>query len=85
MDTHAHAQIASDAVVAGVASKVTYAGAGGSFLGFLMSSQSAVLFGILIGLAGFIVNLIFSYRRDQREKLKMQAYLATLSAEEQED
>lgn len=80
-----HAQIAGDAVIAGVASKVTYAGAGGSVLGFFMSSQAAVVFGILIGLAGYITNLIFSYRRDQREQEKTKAYLATLSAEDQGD
>lgn len=82
MDSHSHAQIAGDAVVAGIASKVTYTGAAGSVFGFLVSSQAAVVFGILIGLAGFIVNLVFSYRRDQREQERTEAYLKTLAAED---
>lgn len=52
---------AADLAVAAAASKATYSGAGLTGLGWLFSNEFAVLAGILIGLAGLLVN--WHYKR----------------------
>lgn len=39
-----------------------------SFYGWLTSSSAAVLIGILVTVAGFVVNLIYQRKRDNREE-----------------
>ena len=58
----------TDSVIASTASKATYTGAGASVMGWLVSSEAAVFFGIVIGVLGLVVNVIFSIRRDRREQ-----------------
>lgn len=60
-------QEAIEHVVIGVASKSTYTGAGTMLLGWLTSSQFAVIFGLFLGLAGLAVNWYYRYRSDKRE------------------
>ena len=50
-----------------VASKSTYTGAGTMLLGWVTSSQFAVIFGLFLGLAGLAVNWYYRYRTDKRE------------------
>ena len=51
-----------DAALAAVGSKSTYAGASVTVTGWLLSSEFAVLVGMLLGLAGFIVNWYYRHR-----------------------
>lgn len=57
-----------EATVAAAASKATYTGAGASVLGWLMSSQAGILFGIMLGVAGFIVNWYYKHKEDKRRQ-----------------
>jgi hypothetical protein len=60
-----------DATIAAASSKTTYAGAGFTIGGWLMSSEFAVLFGMLIGAAGFGVNWYYKHKLTMAEiKLK---------------
>jgi len=57
-----------DAAVAATASKATYAGAGISVWGWLLSSEFAVLFGAVLGTLGLLVNVYYTRKQDQREE-----------------
>lgn len=57
-----------DATMAAIGSKATYTGAGASILGWLMSSQAGILFGILIGVGGFLVNWYYRHKEDKRRQ-----------------
>jgi len=56
-----------DTTMASAGAKATYTGAGTVTAGWLLSSEAAVLYGIVIGLAGWVVQLIFSFRKERRE------------------
>jgi heme/copper-type cytochrome/quinol oxidase subunit 2 len=62
------AQASIDASIASTASKTTYAGATMTLGGWLVTSEAAVLVGIVLGVAGFVVNLIYRHRADRREQ-----------------
>lgn len=51
-----------DATVAAVGSKATYTGAGMTISGWILSSEFAVLVGMVIGVAGFIVNWYYKHK-----------------------
>jgi hypothetical protein len=68
----------TDAAIAALGSKATYAGAGTSLMGWLQSSEAGVLIGIAIGLLGFIVNLYFKYREDRRQEAESEARLRAI-------
>lgn len=57
-----------DAAVATTGSKVTFTGAGTSALSALFSSQAGVLYGVVIGIAGILVNWHFKRRAEKREQ-----------------
>jgi hypothetical protein len=57
-----------DATIAATSSKATYTGAGMTVGGWLLSSEFAVLVGIVIGVAGFLVNWFYRHRQDVRER-----------------
>lgn len=60
-----------DATIAAVGSKTTYAGAGLSIGGWMLSSEFAVLFGMALGTAGFMVNWYYKHKLTMAEiKLK---------------
>lgn len=67
-----------EATIASVASKVTYTSAGSIGFGWLLSSEAAVLFGIIGVVAGNIINWWFKRKADKREeelhKLKLQEF-----------
>lgn len=64
---------ALDSTIAAGASKTTYAGAGISVGGWLVSSEAAVLVGMAIGLAGLIVNWYYRARDDRRAQAEHEA------------
>ena len=72
------AQQTLDATIASAASKTTYTGASVTLGGWLVSSEAAVLFGIVLGVAGFAVNLIYRHRADAREEAEHQARMRAL-------
>ena len=59
-----------DATMAAIGSKATYTGAGASILGWLMSSQAGILFGIMLGVGGFLVNWYYKHKEDKRQQLE---------------
>lgn len=74
-DIHEHT---ADAVVASVASKATYVGAGTSFIGWLTTSEAGVAVGIILGIVGFIVNLYFKRREDRRQQEQHDAQMRAI-------
>lgn len=56
-----------DATIAAVSSKTTYAGAGFTIGGWMLSSEFAVLFGMVLGTAGFFVNWYYKHKLTMSE------------------
>ena len=56
-----------DAALAAVGSKSTYAGASVTVTGWLLSSEFAVLVGMLLGLGGFLVNWYYRHKLTNAE------------------
>ncbi len=54
--------------LAAIGSKATYTGAGATAVGWILSSQFGVLFGILLGVSGLLMNFYYSRKRDKREE-----------------
>lgn len=61
------ASTAVDTTIAAVGSKATYTGAGMTIGGWFLSNEFAVLFGILIGTAGFLVNWYYKHKLTMAE------------------
>ena len=55
-----------EAALAAVGSKATYGGAGATVAGWLLSNEFAVLAGLALGLAGFVVNWYYRHKADKR-------------------
>ena len=68
-----YSDTAAGAASAALASKVTYGGAGMSITGYFLSSEFAVLSGLVIGLAGLAVNVYFKRREDHRQQAEHDA------------
>lgn len=58
----------TDAAIAAAGSKATYTGAGMTISGWFLSSEFAVLIGMLIGVAGFAVNWYYRHKEDARQQ-----------------
>lgn len=71
-------QHAMEAAAAAVASKATQAGAGVSILGWLTSSEAGILFGIVLGVLGLVVNFWFKWREDRRQQIAHEAQLRAI-------
>ena len=56
-----------DAALATIGSKSTYAGASVTVTGWLLSSEFAVLVGMLLGLGGFLVNWYYRHKLTSAE------------------
>jgi hypothetical protein len=61
-------QATLDATMAAVGSKATYTGASASVLGWVISSEFGVLFGIFIGTAGLAINWYYRHKEDKRQQ-----------------
>lgn len=68
MTTETMKQEAFDATAAAFGSKATYTGAATTTASWLLSSEFGVLFGLLLGALGLVINLYFQMRRDLREE-----------------
>lgn len=60
------AQHTIDASISAAGSKATYAGATTAVGSWFLSSEFGVLCGVVIGIAGLIVNIYFKRREDKR-------------------
>lgn len=67
-----------DVSIAALGSKATYAGAGASVAGWLFSSEFGVLAGIVLGVAGLLVNIYFRRLQDRREQREHEARMRKL-------
>lgn len=65
-----------DAAIAASASKATYTGAGMSVTGWLLSNEFAVLFGLILGLAGFLLNWYYKAKDDRRREREHRALMS---------
>jgi uncharacterized membrane protein len=65
---------ALEATMATMGSKATYTGAGMTIFGWMLSSELAVLFGMIVGLLGFAVNWFYRHKLTMEEiRLKREA------------
>lgn len=67
-DMSPNQQATFDATMAAAGSKATYTGAGTSVVGWVLSSEFGVLFGILLGTAGLAINWYYKHKQDKREQ-----------------
>jgi len=61
-------QATFDATMAAAGSKATYTGASTSVVAWVLSSEFGILFGVLLGLGGFIVNWYYKHKEDKRRQ-----------------
>lgn len=54
--------------MAALGTKATYTGATTSVVGWVLSSEFGILFGLLLGLAGFVVNWYYRHKEDKRQQ-----------------
>jgi len=54
--------------MAAAGSKATYTGAGASVMGWVLSSEFGVLFGVFLGLGGLAINWYYKYKEDKRQQ-----------------
>ncbi len=59
-----------EAAVSAAASKSTYAGAGTSVMGWMMSSEFTILIGLLVAVGGFLVNWYYKAKEDKRRQVE---------------
>ncbi|AXF38213.1 putative holin [Ralstonia phage phiRSP] len=70
-----------DAAIAAAGSKATYAGAGGTVFGWMTSSEFSVICGIVLGVIGLVVNLVFKIREDRRQQGEHEARMREIRGE----
>lgn len=61
-----------DATLAATGTKATYTGAGTFTVGWLLSSEFGILVGIVIGVAGLVMQFYYSRKKDRREEAEHQ-------------
>jgi hypothetical protein len=66
--------------LAGVGSKVTYAGAGWSSVAWLLTSEAGILVGICMATCGFLMNWYYSRKKDRREQREHDARMDEMRA-----
>ena len=63
-------QTTFEATMAAAGSKATYAGAGASTMGWLLSSEFGVLIGLVLGVGGFVLNWYYRHKEDKRQQVE---------------
>jgi hypothetical protein len=69
-------------IIAEVGHKATIAGSGGTILGWATSSEFGMWAGIVIGIAGLVVNWYFKRKSDIRNQQAHALYMQTLKQAE---
>lgn len=67
-----------DATLAAAGTKATYTGAGTFTVGWLLSSEFGILVGIVIGVAGLVMQFYYSRKKDKREQAEHDARMGKL-------
>jgi hypothetical protein len=67
-----------DATLAAAGTKATYTGAGTFTVGWLLSSEFGILVGIVIGVAGLVMQFYYSRKKDKREEQEHKARMEQL-------
>jgi hypothetical protein len=65
--------------IATISGKTTYAGAGTTLAGWMLSSEFAVLAGLLLGVASFLVNTYYRIKQDRRDQREHELRIAAIS------
>lgn len=76
-------QTAFEAAVAASASKIMYTGGAASGAGFVLSNELIGAIGLVIALAGFVVNWYYRRKDDRRRQHEHDAKMAQLGMYEQ--
>ena len=63
-------QTTIEMTLASAGSKATYTGAGASVMSWVLSSEFGILFGLVLGIAGFALNWYYKHKHDRREQLE---------------
>lgn len=66
------APVSTDNAIISAATTSIGGGSTASVFGWIIDNQVLALAGVLIALSGFVVNVIFLYRRDAREKQELE-------------
>lgn len=61
-------QATFEATMAAAGSKATYTGAGTSVMGWVLSSEFGVLFGVFLGVGGLAINWYYKHKEDRRQQ-----------------
>lgn len=69
---------AFEASASGLASKITYGGAGWSLAGWIVSSEGVALCGLLVAVGGLLVNWYYKAKHDRRQQEEHNARMAGL-------
>jgi hypothetical protein len=69
-----------DVTLAAAGSKATYTGSGIAGFGWLLSSEAGVMFGVVLGVIGYLTNLYFKRRADAREQREHEAYMCRMES-----
>lgn len=69
---------AADAALAAAAHKATTAGAGTVVVGWLTLNDLCLVIGVVVTVAGFLVNLYYKRKQDRREAQLQEAQIAAL-------
>lgn len=76
MSEHIHGvQATAETATISASTKLTAGGSAVSVAGWITDSNIGLIAGILIGLAGLLVNWFYQYRRDRREQERHEALL----------
>lgn len=76
---------ALEVAASAVASKTTYGGAVTSVLGWVLSSEFTVVFGIVVALAGLAVNWYYKAKADRRSEAEHKARMFRLNHGQKSD
>ena len=71
----------TEAALSAAGAKATYGGASASVLGVALSNEVAVFGGLIVGVAGLLVNWFYKYRQDRREQ---EEHVAQMARDEEE-
>lgn len=69
----------ADAAIAAVAHRGTMAGAGAAVIGWATSSEAGVVIGIVIGVAGLLINWHYKARADKRATAEFAARMKAMT------
>ncbi|MCA3303804.1 MAG: hypothetical protein INF98_16740 [Roseomonas sp.] len=70
-----------DQTIASIASKFTFGGSGFAIGSWVLSSEAGVFFGLLLGVAGLVVNWFYKHRADKRQQAEHQRRMEALGAQ----